>query len=110
MYKIIIDSDGTVTRAETNQVIGVIQGFGHTDYFKHPNIVKQYGFKLNTGEHVKISYGGYVEIEDEAGNISKKFVESCHARCPALVRHCFMYGKDFCPHGAKLKDSGFYVL
>lgn len=110
MYKVIIDSDGTVTRAETNEVIGTIQGFGHTDYFKNPNMVKHYSFKLNNGEHVNISYAGFIEKKDTDGNILREFKESCHARCPSQVRHCFMYGKEICPHGAKLKDAGFYVL
>lgn len=110
MYKVIIDSTGTVTRAETNEVIGTIQGFGHTDYYKHPNMVKNYNFKTNTGEHVTINYAGYNEIKDENGNINTIYTESCHARCPSNVRHCFMFGRKTCPYGKELKDAGFYVL
>lgn len=109
MLKVNIDSNGIVTRADNNEVIATILGFGHTDFFKNPNMVKNYNFKLNNGKHVKLYHGGFVETKKDDETTEKNFVESCHARCPKNVRHCFMYGKNNCPYG-KLEDVGFYIF
>ena len=108
LCKVQIDSEGSVIR--DGNKIGTIPGFGHTDYWKHPNMVKNYTIKLDDGSHVKLTYGGFTEQKNTDGSISKKFIESCHAKCPSNAKHCFMHGANTCPHGGKLKDAGFFII
>lgn len=108
MLKVNIDSNGIVTRADNLEAIATIIGFGHTDYYKNPNMVKNYSFKLDNGKHVTLCYGGFIKIKKDDGTTEKIFAESCHARCPKNEKDCFLYGKNNCPYG-KLEDVGFYI-
>ena len=108
LFKVLINSDGSVIRDSTKEKIGTIPGFGHTDYFKRPNTVKKYPFKLDDGSRAELYHGGLVEQKINDDDV--KFIESCHARCPSNNVDCFLRrSANNCPYGGKLKDVGFYV-
>lgn len=107
-FKVLINSDGSVIRNSTQEKIGTIPGFGHTDYFKNPNTTKKYQLKLDDGSRAELYHGGLVEQKNNDDDY--KFIESCHARCPSNHTSCFLHrSANNCPYNGKLKEVGFYI-
>lgn len=100
MYKVNIDSAGRITRESDNVEIGCIKGFHYSDFVRFPNTYRKSQVKLESGETVKIAYGGIVDGE---------FSESCHMKC-VWGKHCLRYGKYDCMYNPIMTDVGFYVL
>lgn len=100
MYKVNIDSAGRITRISDNAEIGCITGFHYSDFVKFPNTFRKSDVKLDSGEKVKLAYGGILDGQ---------FTETCHMKC-VWGRHCLRYKKYDCTENPAITDVGFYVL